>query len=63
MLSCRERNRITHTATFHSLVASYTSGRKGKQCDLNNFRGFALQDMMTQIMSAIISKRLHDGPW
>ena len=46
-----------HTA---SLTIIYKG--KGKQGDLNNFRGVALQDMMARIMSAIISKRLLDGP-
>jgi exonuclease III len=35
---------------------------KGKLNDLNNFRGVALQDMMARLISAIISKRLLDGP-
>ena len=47
---------------WHIASLSIIYKGKGKQGDLNNFRGVALQDMMARIMSAIISKRLLDGP-
>jgi exonuclease III len=47
---------------WHIASLSIIYKGKGKQSDLNNFRGVALQDMMARIMSAIISKRLLDGP-
>jgi hypothetical protein len=47
---------------WHLASLSITHKGKGKLNDLNNFRGVALQDMMARLMSAIISKRLLDGP-
>jgi hypothetical protein len=49
-------------AQWHTASLTIICKGKGKQEDLNNFRGVALQDMMARIMSATISKRLLDGP-
>jgi exonuclease III len=49
-------------AQWHIASLTIIYKGKGKQNDLNNFRGVALQDMMARLMSAIISKRLLDGP-
>jgi hypothetical protein len=47
---------------WHAASPTIIHKGKGKQGDLNSFRGVALQDMMAQIMSAMISRRLLDGP-